>query len=466
MTHYILQLLVFQLLFLAVYDLFLKRETFFNANRLYLVLTPLLSFVLPLIKVPAFQRAIPENFMVELPAVFISEKTKEISASASAVENIFSFQWEYIWYLGIVVASVIFMYKLFRILKLKRSGEQFRLEDFEVVQLPGTDVAFTFLNTVFLGADLSEAKKESILQHEKIHIAERHSLDLLWFELLRIVCWFNPLIYVYQKRMVLLQEYIADAKVVAQKDRSTYYEELLSQVFNTDTFSFVNTFFNHSLIKNRIVMLQKSRSKKIVQLRYLLLIPVVGAMLLYSSCSNEGAESNTAGESSDIIRNIEQLKESIAAKGNVTKEEAAALEELRRLTAEAGGKEVHFEEKGDGDAVPFFAIQTPPTFPDCTGDAEALKKCMAKKINALIGNEFNVKLANEKNLSGRQKIAVQFKIDKNGEVVDIRARAAHASLEAEAIRVISKIPKMIPGEHEGKKVSVIYSVPIVFEIEE
>jgi bla regulator protein BlaR1 len=466
MIHYILQIVVFQLVFLVLYDLFLKRETFFNANRLYLVFTPLLSFVLPLIKIPAFQQAIPEQYTVTLPAVLISENASAVTKNASDAATSFSFQWEFVWYLGMAVAAVLFLYKLFRILRMKRIGKCIKDRNFEVIELPDTDTAFTFLNTVFLGANLSEAKKESILEHERVHIRERHSLDLLWFEFLRIIFWFNPLVYLFQKRIILLQEYIADARVVASKGRSAYYEELLSQVFNTDNFSFVNTFFNHSLIKNRILMLQKSKSGKIAQLRYLLLIPMILGMLLYSSCSNDTAAAKADSESSDIIRTIEQLKEAIAAKGEVSEEEAAAIEEFRLLTNEAGEKDMHFGQDPHEKEIPFFAIQQPPTFPECSGDDEGLKACTTKKINEHIGNEFNTKLANEEDLSGRQRISVQFKIDLDGNVVNIKARAAHPALEAEAERVIASLPKMIPAVHDGKKTAVIYSVPIVFEIEE
>jgi hypothetical protein len=115
--------------------------------------------------------------------------------------------------------------------------------------------------------------------------------------------------------------------------------------------------------------------------------------------------------------------------------------------------------------LPFGTIEKVPTYPGCTGTNEELKKCMAKSIGQFVGEEFNTKVAG-KNVSGKQRISVQFKIDRFGDIVNVRARAPHPSLEAEAVRVVSKLPKMKPGEQDGKTVGVLYSLPIIFKIEE
>ena len=90
---------------------------------------------------------------------------------------------------------------------------------------------------------------------------------------------------------------------------------------------------------------------------------------------------------------------------------------------------------------------------------------MNKKIAQFIGKKFNTDLAGELGLSGVQKIYVLFKIDKNGEVTDIRARAPHPRLEKEAERVVNLLPKMIPGKQRGKPVRVPYSLPISFQVQ-
>ena len=117
---------------------------------------------------------------------------------------------------------------------------------------------------------------------------------------------------------------------------------------------------------------------------------------------------------------------------------------------------------GDNVEVPFSTVQNVPIFPGCDkGNNEARRKCMSKKITKFVKKEFNTDLAGDLGLKGRQRISVIFKIDKNGDVVGVRARAPHPKLKAEAIRVVNMLPKMKPGTQRGKAVVVPYSLPII-----
>jgi hypothetical protein len=485
MAHYIIQTLVFQLLFLGVYDLFLKKETFFNWNRWYLIGTAALSLVLPFVQIAAIGRQISPELRVQLPTVFIGGE-----GFVPTVPNPeeFVFPWMALWRIGAVLAGLWFASKLFKIFRLSRSGQRTRLQDFMLVILPDTKTAFSFWQTVFLGADLAPKQRELILQHEQVHVKQRHTFDQLFFELLRIVFWFNPLLYLYQLRMTSLQEYIADAEVAASKGKSAYYQELLSQVFETEHVSFINTFFNHSLIKKRISMLQKSRSSSAKLLKFALVLPLLMAMVVYTSCSEETASADLpakSGENSDVMTKIEELSEAIMAKGNLTEDERRALEFLATPAKEGdkiyesvedylrdtdgtvvnGERVVQYQNLEDMP-VPFAAVDRVPIYPGCSGSNEELKKCMSQKLTQFIVDTFDTKKASSIGLTGKLRIAAIFKIDAEGNVVDIKARAPHPELELETIRVIEQIPQMTPGENEGKPVEVLYSVPIIFEVSE
>ena len=91
---------------------------------------------------------------------------------------------------------------------------------------------------------------------------------------------------------------------------------------------------------------------------------------------------------------------------------------------------------------------------------------MSEKISKFVNKKFDTELAGELGLSGRQRIAVQFKIDRNGNVVNVRARAPHPRLEQEAIKVVQALPKMTPGKQRGKAVGVLYSLPILFAVQD
>ncbi|MEN3323473.1 energy transducer TonB [Mariniflexile soesokkakense] len=117
--------------------------------------------------------------------------------------------------------------------------------------------------------------------------------------------------------------------------------------------------------------------------------------------------------------------------------------------------------------VPFAVIENVPVFPGCEGgDNNAKRDCMSKKISDFVNKKFNTDLAGELGLSGRQRINVIFKIDKTGSITGIRARAPHPGLEKEAARVIALLPKMQPGKQRGKAVTVPYSLPIIFQVQD
>lgn len=117
--------------------------------------------------------------------------------------------------------------------------------------------------------------------------------------------------------------------------------------------------------------------------------------------------------------------------------------------------------------VPFAVIENVPVFPGCEGgNNDAKKKCMSDKISDFVNKKFNTELASDLGLSGRQRINVIFKIDKTGNIVGIQARAPHPGLEKEAARVIGLLPKMQPGKQRGKAVTVPYSLPIIFQVQD
>ncbi|MCX7546790.1 energy transducer TonB [Xanthomarina sp. F1114] len=130
-------------------------------------------------------------------------------------------------------------------------------------------------------------------------------------------------------------------------------------------------------------------------------------------------------------------------------------------------EEVFVEEVEEDIEVPFAVIENVPVFPGCEkGNNEDKKACMNEQMSKFIARKFNTDLAGELGLSGIQKISVFFKIDKTGEIVDIKARAPHPRLEKEAIRVVSLLPKMKPGKQRGKAVRVPYYLPIKFQVQD
>lgn len=531
MLHYIIQTIAFQLFFLIVYDVFLKRETFFNWNRMYLLATAILSLILPFIKISSFKEVVPQNYIISLPEVILGQpqvnSNNVIPLQTVVVEQNATPIWQIIFYTGLFVACGLFLFKLFKIVVLILKNPTQSIGNIVLVELLNSTAAFSFFHYIFLGEKIKAKEKEAILKHELIHTKQKHTFDLLFFELLRIVFWFNPFVYMYQNRIRTLHEFIADANAVKHQDKNEYYQNLLSQVFETRNISFINPFFHQSLIKKRIVMLSKTKSKQIHLIKYALLIPLVFGMLIYTSAEAQEKVVNKKQDLSQYSYTLKKGEELIGDKKKIYEKYENFLksnkdyvswaqinredntisysvhhidknvpeffsksevsfpdgssyiaylnwekpDKPKELSAEEKKKKVKEflklnEEYKNAVEVPFAVIDQVPVFPGCENlTKEEQKQCFSNNVAKLVNKNFNTKLANKLGLTGRQRINVIFKIDEGGSVVGIKSRAPHQELEDEAIRVVKTLPKMIPGKHKGENVVVPYSLPIIFQVD-
>ncbi|MEZ4968603.1 MAG: TonB family protein [Flavobacteriaceae bacterium] len=433
MIRYILECMAFQLLFLIVYDFFLKRETFFQWNRVYLIGTFVLSLLLPWIKIEALKTTVSPEYFVYPEYLWGMDMSEEVVDAPEKSSSLDLSATEIVFYGGMCIAALLFAYKLYQINRLKTQGEILYFENFTRVMVRNSTMAFSFFRSIFLGDQVLEKDYESIIQHELVHIGQRHSWDLMFFELMRIIGWFNPLVYVYQNRVSELHEFIADANV-AKTHKSEQYQLLLSQVFQTQHISFINPFFKSSLIKKRILMLQKSKSKKVWRLKYLLLLPLVVVMLIYTSV--EAQENGISGE-----------------------EQTASEAELIKRVQSPQFNNLNQDQVD----IPFAQVEKAPIFPGCE-DADNIRGCFQQQMQKHISENFSYpQEAQEKGVQGR--VNVLFVIQKDGSIENVRMRSPYKILEAEAARIISLLPRMVPGEHKGKKVRVAYSIPITFKLE-
>ncbi|PKQ44375.1 energy transducer TonB [Confluentibacter flavum] len=158
----------------------------------------------------------------------------------------------------------------------------------------------------------------------------------------------------------------------------------------------------------------------------------------------------------EIVEDEEEVEETI-----IQSTETSQTEEIVEV------QQIEVAQVEEDLEVPFAVIENVPTYPGCEkGNNEQKKKCMSEKIQEFVGKKFNTDLASDLGLSGRQRITVMFKIDKTGAVTGVQSRAPHPGLEKEAARVINLLPKMLPGKQRGKAVTVPYSLPIVFVVQD
>ncbi len=163
-----------------------------------------------------------------------------------------------------------------------------------------------------------------------------------------------------------------------------------------------------------------------------------------------------APEVIEIVEDEVEVEETVIESTEVDQE--TEIVEVEEIEVEAVEEDVE---------VPFAVIENVPVFPGCEKGSNAKKKqCMSEKIAKFVNRKFNTELAGDLGLSGRQRINVIFKIDKTGNITGVRARAPHPGLEKEAKRVINLLPQMKPGKQRGKAVTVPYSLPIIFQVQD
>jgi hypothetical protein len=376
--------------------------------------------VLPFVTVSSIQTNRLFERTLQLDDLDLSNKLLE--AHPAFVDTVLTFfKNEILWLSFSLIAGVVFLslflFKLYKLKQLVKKNRSIVQEDFTVIELRNSVNAFSFLNYIFLGNLIPSADKEMIMAHEKVHVLDKHSFDLILFEVLKVVLWFNPMLYLFQKRLKEVHEFIADSKATTTSKKA-YTNILINQLFQTKHLSFINSFYNKSLTQKRLIMLSKSKSKQRNIAKYLLLIPILLLMVIYNSCSSH--------EDDQLVKEVTQVE--------LIKE----------------------------DYVSFKDVDKAPVFPDCLSNDT--KDCFSKSINSLVARNFNMELAEELDLKGTLRIITMFKIDSNGSIQEVKARAPHPKLEEEIIRVINLIPYLKPAKFKGKPVTVAYSLPIKFKI--
>lgn len=463
MISYIIETLVFQLGFLLLYEWVHKGSTNFQWNRIYLLVSLLFSLLLPLIDVGDIRDLVQMGTESSewLPTVQILEGVVLTGTSDMGISEVWM---GWLWVAGMGVSFILFLYRLIRFWLLIANGHWEFKPGFTLIRLSRSHQAFSFFKFVVIGEDHDSKTRDIILRHEMVHVCKRHTLDILIIEITKIVFWFNPLIWLIEQRLKEIHEFQADY-LAAQDNREEYYIALLNQVFQTKDISITHPFFKNSLIKKRISMLQKKKTKNRV-IRFIWTVPVILGILLYTSCESEDSKLNSDTDSIATIESVRSPKSLSEIRQDV--QEANITEEsktkLNQILEDIEKNEMDIDNmKPDLKRVPFALIDQVPIFPGCE-DASDQQACFNSSIITHIKKHFRYPpKALEDSIEG--DVALMFLVDEKGKITDIVTRGPDPVLEEEARRIIQKLPEMVPGKQNGKIVAVPYSIPISFRLD-
>ncbi len=414
------------IIFTLVYLLFLRRETYFMLNRIYLMAAVLFSLLLPFIHFQA-NSALPSVMLgeVTVTAMRYQNLLQTVTVYGTRLSGTFEQTIRsiglirFIYLSGTAFFLLLFLYRILQITLLILHNEGERKNGIRIVKIDRDTTPFSFFNFVFINRNyLDNPGMKEMVAHETEHVRQGHSFDVLILELLTISQWFNPFIWLLKRSIRENHEFLADHGVLKPGVSSAAYRLLLLGSSFEQQPVIANN-FNYSLTKIRIKMITQIKSSKTAALKLSLGLMVTAALLMSFAFDNERytIQDNTS---------VNQPTETTVSNQQETKQTK--------------------------DQV-FTIVDQMPEFP---GGEYALRTYIGK----------NIKYPDDAVKTGIQgKVFVNFVINKDGNIVNPKiVRSVSPSIDKEALRVIGTLPKWTPGKNKGKIVAVSYTVPISFKL--
>ncbi|WP_299578076.1 TonB family protein [uncultured Sunxiuqinia sp.] len=478
-----------------IYFVFLRHETFFKTNRLFLLFAVVFSSLLPLLHFKIYG----SGGVVALENSGATNMLEAITVSSSAVSNsligwISASQVIIGGYFTIAgLMALVVAWRIYQLVRVIRQGELVSKHGINYVYIDDNSSPYSFLDYLFVSRNL-ETKPgwEKMLAHECEHIRQGHTVDILILELISIIQWFNPFFWLLRRVIKENHEYMADQAVLNKGVAINHYKEILVTQFIGEQFSIANN-FNSSLIKSRLKMMTKIKSSKKANFRYLIGLMAAITLVLVFACENKEAAlvepesgvvlKSAASEQPLIIidgelagkETMDRLDPKDITSVNVVKQADdvyiqkygdLAKNGVIEITLKSGAMDAQNTDVDDvvvvayGNSSPessdpvFHVVDEMPEFP---GGELALRKFIARNIKYPVS-------AKENGVQG--KVYVTFVVEKDGSVGRTKiARGVDTALDYEALRVINQSPKWTPGKHKGELVAVSFTVPINFVLE-
>lgn len=457
-VNYLLESGISLSLFALVYILFLRRETFFHVNRWFLLVSISFSAILPFIHIPFYApQAIMLQEVTVTPYINLLSSVTVYGASLSKGAEQFVLNYNllgYLYLLGVAGFLGLLFLRIFQIIRLIAQNRVVKEGKINLVILDRELSPFSFLNYIFVSKSLQNTKGwEKMLEHEKQHIQQGHTIDVLVLEFIAVFQWFNPFFWMFRRALRENHEFLADQAVISHGTAPSWYKQILINQYVGDQFVLANN-FNYSLIKNRIKMISKIKSRKIANIKILIGIVLAVSLVAVFACEQKQsgkAETTIPGKTSTIVFQGSSLQVS---------GDSVVIENLKDYL---NNEKLVIPPPPPPPAPPvgtvndqnvFVVVEQMPEFP---GGQKALQQFLMSSVSY-------PQVAKEKGIQG--KVYVSFVVDKEGSVKNVKViRGADTLLDAEALRVVQSMPKWTPGKQDGKEVDVQQTIPINFRLQ-
>ena len=484
------------LVFYLFYRFLLKKETFHRFNRVVLVGTAVLSFLLPLCIITIHKPIEVDPIVPESVVVSTDLPIQELTPLVEPTIPWWPVALVILFWTGVAFVLVRVLVSILSILTIIRHGELVREEDCCKVVVTERDIdPFSWMKYIVLSRKDWEGDHAAILAHEKAHIILKHSREILLVDILSLLQWFNPAIWMLRADLQELHEYEADDAVLRGGANLKDYQYLLiRKAVSKSGYSVANS-FNHSILKNRITMMSKTKTPISRCWRVLWLLPLVclgiglQARTVYvpqdKGSKKDGKVSIVSKDGADPLFVLRQAwGAQIGEEEYITREEfekihpsrIQSLENLKDVAAKEkyGDKAAHGvviitlkkpqeldeivvvrygEQSDEPELLPFYLLEpdTMPTFQG--GDMNEFSRWLNKRISVPEGC----------NHAGKMKVG--FVVDENGEVKDVKIlESVCPELDASMLFLVSLSPKWEPATASGHAVAQLLTIPIEFQL--
>jgi Zn-dependent protease with chaperone function len=351
-------------MFYLAYHFLVRKETFFNSNRWFLITGLFTSLLLPLF-------SIKKIIYVERPKINLEDLVAyaNVNPTVQEVPVVEAFDWmQFIWVSYFIIALLLLLKIVINFMSLFQmlyQQQKVKNEQFTLVDLNHEIAPFSFFNYIVFNSSLyTEEELQSILLHEKVHSQDKHSFDVMVAKVFCILFWFNPFIWLYKKAIIQNLEYIADQKAVQQlEDPKVYQRALLKAISHQNCLSITNNFYQ-SLIKKRIVMLNTNQSHKRKSWKYTLVVPALIGFVFLFQIKTIAQEKESEAEVARSLQHREEVRLVIDKNSSEDdlKREAKRLKEEHGVTlkcskikrnsnGEITGIKVEFKDKNGNKGV-------------------------------------------------------------------------------------------------------------------